>query len=124
MPPGRSTRTILSIFATGAVATLALPVLAQSTTKEAQPTTTVVVKQAPSAAECSARAERAAMDSTGVVGGAVRGGVGGAAVGAIVGGGRGARTGAAAGAIVGGVAGGARRNDVYKRVYDDCMRGY
>jgi outer membrane lipoprotein SlyB len=105
------------------ISTSALPVLAQSTTKEA-PTTTVVVKQGPSAAECSARAERAAMDSTGVAGGAVRGGVGGAAVGAIVGGGKGARTGAAAGAIVGGVAGGARRNDVYRRVYDDCMRGY
>ena len=123
MPPGRSTRTILSTFDIGAVATLALPVLAQSTTKDAPPSTTVVVKQAPSAAECSARAERAAMDSTGVAGGAVRGGVGGAAIGAIVGGGKGARTGAAAGAVVGGVAGGARKNDVYKRVYDDCMRG-
>lgn len=86
--------------------------------------TTVVVRQGPSEAECSARADRAAMDSTGVVGGAVRGSVGGAAVGAIVGGRHGARHGAAAGAIVGGVAGGARRHDVYRRVYDDCMRGY
>ncbi len=115
MPLAHLSRALSFIFVAAAVATLALPVLAQ--------TTTVVVKQAPSAAECSARAERAAMDSTGIAGGAVRGGVGGAAIGAIVGGGKGARSGAAAGAIVGGVAGGARKNDVYKRVYDDCMRG-
>jgi uncharacterized protein YcfJ len=89
-----------------------------------QAQTTVVVQQQPSAAGCAAQAERAAMNTTGVMGGAVRGGVGGAAVGAIVGGGRGARTGVAVGAVVGGVAGAARRDDVYRRVYDDCMRGY
>ena len=121
---GRSTQTLFSIVVAAAVATPALPALAQSTTKGAPQTTTVVVKQAPSAAECSARADRAAMDSTGVMGGAVRGTVGGAAFGAIVGGGKGAKRGAAAGAVVGGVAGGARRNDVYKRVYDECMRGH
>jgi len=115
-------RRSLTILALGVAAAFAVPATAQ--------TTTVVVKEvrttrpAPSAAECSARAERAAMDSAGVVGGAVRGGVGGAAVGAIVGGGKGARTGAAAGAIVGSVAGGAHRNETYRRVYDDCMRGY
>ena len=90
-------------------------------------TTTVVVRDPyyrPSAAECSARAERAAMNTVGVAGGAVGGAVGGAAFGAIVNGGRGARTGAVAGAVVGGTAGGVRRNDVYRRVYDDCMRGY
>jgi uncharacterized protein YcfJ len=76
-----------------------------------------------SASECSARADRAARDSTGVAGGAVRGGLGGAAFGAIVGGGRGAATGAAVGAVVGGAVGGVRKDDVYKRVYDDCMRG-
>ncbi|UCG98679.1 MAG: hypothetical protein JSW31_06465 [Burkholderiales bacterium] len=121
MPRRHLTRRFPSSLVTAIAATLAIPVLAQ--------TTTVVVKEPapasrPSAAECSARAERAAMDSTGVAGGAVRGGVGGAAFGAIVGGGKGAKRGAAAGAVVGGVAGGARRNDVYRRVYDDCMRGY
>jgi uncharacterized protein YcfJ len=108
------------------VATLAAPAWPQTTVvvKEASPQTTVVVRQGPSEAECSARADRAAMDSTGVVGGAVRGSVGGAAVGAIVGGRHGARHGAAAGAVVGGAAGGARRHDAYRRAYDDCMRGY
>ena len=91
-------------------------------------TTTVVVKDPraprPSAAECSARAERAALDTTSVAGGAVRGAVGGAAFGAIINGGKGAGRGAAVGAVVGGAAGAARREDVYRRVYDDCMRGY
>jgi uncharacterized protein YcfJ len=115
-------RRSLTMLALGVAAALTVPALAQTTTVVVKEVTTT--RPAPSASECSARAERAAMDSTGVAGGAVRGGVGGAAVGAIVGGGKGARTGAAAGAIVGGVAGGARRNDVYRRVYDDCMRGY
>ena len=115
-------RRTLNTLALGVVATLAVTAHAQTTTVVVKEVTTT--QPAPSAAECSARAERAAMNSAGVVGGAVGGGVGGAAVGAIVGGGRGARTGAAAGAIVGGVAGGARRNDVYRRTYDDCMRGY
>jgi len=79
----------------------------------------------PSEAECAARADRAARDSTGVMGGAVAGGVGGAAFGAIVSDKRskGAARGAALGAVVGGAAGAHRKNDVYKRVYDDCMRG-
>jgi hypothetical protein len=101
------------------IALLAVAVAAATVPTATAQNTNVVVKEAPtrpSAAECSARAERAAMDSTGVAGGAVRGGVGGAAFGAIVGGGKGARRGAAAGAVVGGVAGGARRDDVYRRV--------
>jgi len=79
--------------------------------------------QGQSASECAARADRAARDSVGVAGGAVRGGVGGAAFGAIVGGGKGAGRGAALGAVVGGAAGASNQNEVYKRVYDDCMRG-
>ena len=96
-------------------AVLAVPAIAQ--------TTTVVVAR-PSAAECSSRAERAALNSTGAARGAVRGGVGGAAFGAIVNGSKGAKTGAVAGAVVGGTTGAVRREDVYRRVYDDCMRGY
>lgn len=116
--PSRLSAVTLSSFLFGAIsAAIAIPALAQNTT-------VVVREQRPSAAECSAHAERAAMNTVGVAGGAVRGGVGGAAFGAIVNGGRGARTGAVAGAVVGGAVGGARRNDVYRRVYDDCMRGY
>jgi len=77
-----------------------------------------------SAAECSARADRAARDATGVVGGAVTGGLGGAAFGAIVGNSKSARRGAALGAVVGGAAGAHNRNEVYKQAYDRCMRGY
>jgi len=113
-----------SLLAVAFAAVLAIPAFAQ--------TTTVIVKESPppppppppSAAECSARAERAAMDTVGVAGGAVRGGVGGAAVGAIVGDNRrSVGRGAAIGAVVGGTVGAVRRNDVYRRVYDDCMSG-
>jgi hypothetical protein len=78
-----------------------------------------------SAAECAARADRAARDSTGVVGGAVGGGLGGAAFGAIVSdkSSKGAKRGAALGAVVGGASGAHHQNEVYKRVYDDCMKG-
>lgn len=78
-----------------------------------------------SAADCSARADRAARDSSGVLGGAVRGGAGGALFGAIVSdkSSKGAARGAALGAVVGGASGAHRQNDVYKRVYDECMRG-
>lgn len=111
--PARHRLLALLVFAS---VLLAAPARAQ--------TTTVIVKPAPSSAECSARAERAALNTTGVAGGAVRGGVGGAAFGAIVGGGKGAGRGAVAGAVVGGTVGAVRRDDVYRRVYDDCMRGY
>lgn len=79
-----------------------------------------------SAAECAARADRAARESTGVLGGAVGGGLGGAAFGAIVSdkSRKGAKRGAALGAIVGGASGAHNQNEVYKRVYDDCMRGH
>lgn len=75
-------------------------------------------------AECAARADRAARDATGVLGGAVSGGLGGAAFGAIVSdkSRKGAERGAALGAVVGGAAGAHNRNEVYKRVYDECMR--
>jgi len=77
-----------------------------------------------SSAECAARADRAARDATGVLGGAVSGGLGGAAFGAIVSdkSRKGAERGAALGAVVGGAAGAHNRNEVYKRVYDECMR--
>jgi uncharacterized protein YcfJ len=79
---------------------------------------------AKSEADCAARADRAARDSTGVTGGAVRGAAGGALFGAIVGGGsKGAGRGAALGTVVGGAAGAHNKDSIYKRVYDDCMRG-
>jgi hypothetical protein len=80
---------------------------------------------AQSEADCAARADRAARGSTGALGGAVTGGAGGALFGAIVSdkSGKGARRGAALGAVVGGASGAHNRNQVYKRVYDDCMAG-
>lgn len=77
----------------------------------------------PSPADCAAEADRAARDNGTVMGGATHGAVKGAVFGAIVGGGESARRGAAVGAVAGGVHRGAERNDVYERVYDDCMRG-
>lgn len=80
---------------------------------------------AASEADCAARAERAAADSKGAVGGALVGGAGGALFGAIVSdkSSRGAARGAAVGAVVGGVAGAHKKNETYKRVYDECMKG-
>jgi hypothetical protein len=103
----RLNRKPLVIAAAGIVLALAMPVHAQSE------------------ADCAARAERAARNTTGAVGGAVVGAAGGAAVGAIVRSDsrRGARQGARVGAVVGGTTGAVRRNDAYRRTYDDCMRG-
>jgi uncharacterized protein YcfJ len=126
MPLGHLTRTLSSLFVVAALAVLAPPALAQGTTKEAPQTASAEVKPAPpapSAADCAARADRAAKDSTSIAGGAVRGTVGGAAFGAIVGDSKGAKRGAAVGAVVGGAHAASKREDVYKRVYDDCMRG-
>ena len=79
---------------------------------------------AQSEAECAARADRAARDSTGVLGGAAAGAAGGAAIGAIVGGrSKYAKRGAAIGAVAGGAKQAHRKNERYKQVYDDCMRG-
>jgi len=80
---------------------------------------------AQSAADCAARADRAARDSSGALGGAVAGGAGGALFGAIVSdkSSKGARRGAALGAVVGGASGAHSKDQVYKRVYDDCMAG-
>jgi len=80
---------------------------------------------AQSASDCAARAERAARNSGGLVGGAAAGAAGGAAIGAIVSDNsrRGARKGARIGAAVGGTTGAVRRNNNYRRVYDDCMAG-
>jgi hypothetical protein len=81
------------------------------------------VPAGPSEADCAARADRAARDSTGVAGGAMRGAVGGAAFGVIVGDSRKAtKRGAALGAVVGGASAAHQKDDVYKRVYDECMR--
>lgn len=95
---------------------------------------------AQSAADCAARADRAARSSNSVIGGAAAGAAGGAAIGAIVSDGRGCRgrhcrgrshsrsddvwRGAAIGAVAGGAAGAYQQNERYKRVYDDCMAGY
>lgn len=79
---------------------------------------------AQSSSECSARADRAARDSTSVLGGAAAGAAGGAAIGAIVGGrSKYTKRGAAIGAVTGGATQAYRKNERYKRVYDDCMRG-
>jgi len=80
---------------------------------------------AQSAADCAARADRAARDSSGVLGGAVAGGAGGALFGAIVSdkSSKGAKRGAALGAVVGGASGAYKKDQIYKRVYDDCMAG-
>ncbi|MCB1859309.1 MAG: glycine zipper family protein [Gammaproteobacteria bacterium] len=80
---------------------------------------------AQSAADCAARADRAARDSSGVLGGAAAGGVGGALFGAIVSdkSSKGARRGAALGAVVGGAKGAYNKDQTYKRVYDNCMAG-
>mgnify|MGYP003572447972 CR=1 len=103
----RPNRNLLAIAGLGISLALAMPVYSQS------------------ASDCAYRAERAARNSYGVVGGAVGGAAGGAAIGAIVSrdSRRGARKGAAIGAVVGGTSGAVRRSDSYRRVYDDCMRG-
>ena len=103
----RPNRNLLAIAGLGISLALAMPVYAQS------------------ASECDYRAERAARNSYGVVGGAVGGAAGGAAIGAIVSKNsrRGARKGAAIGAAVGGTSGAVRRSSTYRRVYDDCMAG-
>ena len=80
---------------------------------------------AQSAADCAAVADRAARESTSVMGGAAVGAAGGAAVGAIVrkDSWKGARRGAAIGAVAGGATQAYRRNERYNQVYDDCMAG-
>jgi hypothetical protein len=80
---------------------------------------------AQSEADCAARADRAARDSSGALGGAVKGGAGGALFGAIVSdkSSKGAKRGAALGAVVGGASGAHSKDQIYKRVYDDCMAG-
>ena len=84
--------------------------------------TVVAPAGAQSAADCAARADRAARDTSGIAGGAMRGATRGALFGAIVGDSRkSARRGAAFGGIVGGARGNYRKNEIYKRVYDDCM---
>ncbi len=80
---------------------------------------------AASAADCAARADRAQRDATSTAGGAGRGAVKGGLFGAIVGdSSKSAGRGAALGGIIGGVRQSNERNDIYRRVYDDCMRGY
>jgi hypothetical protein len=80
---------------------------------------------AQSASDCAARADRAARNTTGVVGGAVGGAAGGAAIGAVVKSDsrKGAKKGARIGAAVGATSGAVNRSNTYKRVYDDCMAG-
>ncbi|WP_136808269.1 hypothetical protein [Desulfosediminicola flagellatus] len=79
---------------------------------------------ARSQADCAAHADRVARDSTGIMGGAARGAAGGALFGAIVGGNsKGTKRGAALGTVVGGAGGAYNRDEIYKRAYDDCMRG-
>jgi outer membrane lipoprotein SlyB len=102
-----SSPNLLVVAALGAALVLVMPVYAQSE------------------ADCAARADRAARDSSGAFGGAVVGGAGGAAFGAIVSdkSSKGAKRGAALGAIAGGATGAYRKDQTYKRVFDDCMAG-
>jgi len=81
--------------------------------------------QSQSEADCAARADRAARDSTSIAGGAVKGAAGGALFGAIVSDktSKGAKRGAALGAVVGGASASYNQNETYKRVYDECMAG-
>ncbi len=77
-----------------------------------------------SEADCAARVDRAARNSTDVTKGAVVGGAGGAAFGAIISGGsKAVWRGGALGAVVGGAAGANKKNEIYKNAYDACMRG-
>jgi uncharacterized protein YcfJ len=103
----RSNRNFLTLVVLSAILMVDMPVHAQS------------------AADCAARADRAARDSSGVLGGAVAGGAGGALFGAIVSdkSSKGAKRGAALGAVVGGASGAYKKDQIYKRVYDDCMAG-
>lgn len=78
---------------------------------------------APSPADCAAEADRAARGSGSIVGGVGVGAATGAVFGAIVGDSRkSTRRGAAIGAVAGGVHQGVNKNEVYKSVYDACMR--
>jgi len=101
----RPNRNLLAIAGLGISLALATPIHAQS------------------ASDCAAQADRAARSSGSVVGGAAVGAAGGAAIGAVVrrDSRRGARRGAGVGAVVGGTTSAVRKNQTYKRVYDDCM---
>jgi hypothetical protein len=103
----RPNRKLLALVALGAALVVVMPVHAQSE------------------ADCAARADRVARDSTGALGGAVTGGAGGALFGAIVSNKskKGAKRGATLGAVVGGASGAHRKDQAYKRAYDDCMAG-
>lgn len=77
--------------------------------------------------------ERVARDEAsrvrgGVVGGAIEGAIGGAIIGGILGGRRGARRASRAGGALGAIGGGVeqerRREEVYNREFDDCMRDF
>jgi outer membrane lipoprotein SlyB len=79
---------------------------------------------AASPSECEAHARSIERSYGGsLVGGAARGAVRGAVVGSILGDRKGRRRGAALGAIAGGARRAARRSDIFRRAYDDCMRG-
>jgi hypothetical protein len=81
---------------------------------------------AQSEADCAARADRAARESSGALGGAAVGATGGALFGAVVSdkSSKGAKRGAALGAVVGGASGAHSKDQIYRRVYDECMAGY
>jgi hypothetical protein len=107
MQPRKSYRNLAVMFVLGTSLFAAMPATAQSE------------------ADCAARADRAAKESSSALGGAVAGGAGGAAFGAIVSdkSRKGAKRGAALGAIAGGATAAHRREETYRRVYDNCMAG-
>ena len=85
----------------------------------------VPTSYAASAADCAARANRAPRHASSTAGGAAGGAVKGALFGAIVGdSSKAAGRGALLGGVMGGVSQSNTRNDIYRRGYDYCMRGY
>jgi hypothetical protein len=79
---------------------------------------------AQSAADCAAHADRVSRDAASTGAGIGGGALGGAVFGAIVGdSSRSAKRGAVLGGTVGGIRNASRKEDVYKRAYDQCMAG-
>ena len=79
---------------------------------------------AQSAADCAAHADRVSRDAASTGAGVAGGAAGGALFGAIVGdSSRAAKRGAVLGGALGGVRNSSRKEDVYKRAYDQCMAG-
>jgi len=84
----------------------------------------VMPSHAQTESDCAARADRVARESS-VAKGAAIGGAGGGVIGAIVSSksSKGFIQGAAIGAVAGGATKAYKKDQAYKRAYDDCMAG-